>query len=56
MMRDPVPCLNNYRGGGTFSEFTARIVIVVSKQAILYKLYARKAKQLYMLARKAIGK
>ena len=42
----------------TFSEITARIVIPVNKQAILYKIYALKAKQLHMLGMsyEAIGR
>ena len=33
----------------TASELTANIVIFVNKQVTLYKMYANKAKQLYML-------
>ena len=42
----------------TISELAARIVIPVNKQPILYKMYAHKAKQLYILGMtyKAIGK
>ena len=41
-----------------FLEITARIVIPVNKQPILYKIYALKAKQLHMLGMsyEAIGR
>ena len=42
----------------TASEIVANIMIPVNKQAILYKIYARKAKKLHMLGMsyEAIGR